>query len=135
MFGAMLVGLFGMIPLVTLLLMFSFFVLVVTRKLDSRGFRVFGYVVTALLWVSIVITIVGGSITAMVRRSLMMSPQAQQARAASRFPAAPGAMQGRTRAQLPRQMTAPQAAQQQAQGQVTPTAQAQQPDAASPKNK
>ena len=115
MLGALVAGLFGMIPFATLLLMFSFFVLVVTKKLDSRGFKVFGYVVTALLWVSIVITVMGGSIKAMARR----------------YPA----MQGRSRAQFPKQMMVPQTAQQQVQDQITPSAQAQQPNAAASQNK
>lgn len=113
MLRALVVGLVTAIPFATQLLMFSFFVLVVTKKLDSRGFKVFGYVVAALLWISIVITVMGGSVTAMVRRSLI---------------------QGRPRAQFPGQMIAPQAAQQQAQSQVTPSAQAQQPNAAASQN-
>jgi len=105
MFGVRVEGLLYMIPSVTLFLMYSFFVLVVTKKLDSRGFKVFGYVVAALLWVSIVLT-VEGNIMAMMRRAQQMKPS-------QKFPMASSAMQGRpSAAQFPRQMMVPQAAQQ-----------------------
>lgn len=126
MIGALIAGLFSMIPFATLLLMFSFFVLVVIKKLDSRGLKIFGYIVVVLLWVSIVITVAGGSITAMARRSFRMSSQAQT----PKLPMAYGAMQNRYRTQFQGQTTMPQAARQQAQGQVTSSVQAAQSNTA-----
>jgi len=46
-------GLMTVVPVVILLTM-SFFVLFAVRKIDTRGLKVFGYVVTALLWGAIV---------------------------------------------------------------------------------
>ncbi len=42
-------GLFAIIP-ITMLLTVSFFVLFTIRKLNSKGLKVFGYVIAALLW-------------------------------------------------------------------------------------
>lgn len=47
--------LFSIIP-TTLLLMLSFFVLVVLRKIEERGLRIFGSVIVALLWLGALVT-------------------------------------------------------------------------------
>lgn len=44
-----LMGLFAIIP-ATVLLTISFFVLLALRKIEPHGLKVFGYVITALLW-------------------------------------------------------------------------------------
>jgi len=44
-----LMGLFAIIP-ATVFLTISFFILFTIRKIETGGLRVFGYVITALLW-------------------------------------------------------------------------------------
>lgn len=51
--------LFSLIP-TTLLLTVSFFVLVVLRKLQEQGLKMFGYVIVALLWLGALITFSAG---------------------------------------------------------------------------
>ncbi len=46
-----LIGLFAIVQ-ATLLLTVSFFVLFAIRKIEARGLKVFGYVITALLWLA-----------------------------------------------------------------------------------
>ncbi len=56
------VGLLGtsvLIPL-TILLTVSFFVLVVARKIDIKSLKIFGYVLTVLLWLSTLLVVVSG---------------------------------------------------------------------------
>jgi hypothetical protein len=48
-----LVTLIAIVP-VTLLLAVSFFILFVIRKIDTKGLKVFGYVITLFLWISAV---------------------------------------------------------------------------------
>ncbi|MFA5410778.1 MAG: hypothetical protein WC321_02840 [Candidatus Omnitrophota bacterium] len=53
-------GLLAMIP-AALLLTVSFFVLFTLRKVESRGLKVFGYVVAAFLWLAALLVVsVGG---------------------------------------------------------------------------
>lgn len=59
---AKMMGLCAIIP-ATMLLTVSFFVLLALRKVESSAFKVFGYVVTALLWVSTIIVLTGGIYT------------------------------------------------------------------------
>jgi uncharacterized membrane protein len=51
MHGFRLLGLMAIIP-ATLLLTASFFVLFTLRKIEAQGLKIFGYVITALLWIA-----------------------------------------------------------------------------------
>ena len=42
-----------------LLLTISFFVLVVTKKIDSKKLKIFGYVLTSLLWTATIFVLIG----------------------------------------------------------------------------
>lgn len=57
--GARFLGLFALIP-ATVLLTISFFVLVVTRRIESHALKVFGYVVAAFLWLAVTLIITTG---------------------------------------------------------------------------
>jgi hypothetical protein len=54
-----LVTLIAIVP-VTLLLAVSFFILFVIRKIDTKGLKVFGYVITLFLWISAVVLFFSG---------------------------------------------------------------------------
>lgn len=49
-----LLGLVAIIP-ISLLLTVSFLVLIAARKVESKGLRTFGYILTALLWASAIV--------------------------------------------------------------------------------
>jgi hypothetical protein len=59
---ARLMGLCAIVP-TTLILTVSFLVLVVVRKVESGALKIFGYVVTALLWLSAMLILSGGIFT------------------------------------------------------------------------
>jgi len=71
-----LLGLFALIP-ATLVLAISFFVLFTIRKIESQGLKVFGYVISALLWVAAALLFLTGVYTMSTGRHPMM-PMVQQ---------------------------------------------------------
>lgn len=69
---------FVVIPM-TMLLVVSFFVLITARKIDSRGIKAFGYVVTCLLWIcAAFILFVGPSMCPMKNRMMPMKHKMMQ---------------------------------------------------------
>jgi len=67
-----LMGLYAVIP-ATVLLTVSFFVLVSIRKLEGQALRAFGYVVAALLWISVTLMLATGMYTLSTGKCLMMN--------------------------------------------------------------
>jgi hypothetical protein len=65
-------GLFAIIP-ATLLLTVSFFVLFAVRKIEIQGLKVFGYVIAALLWVSVLLVASCGVYTLSTGRHPVLS--------------------------------------------------------------
>jgi len=55
-------GLFALVP-VAVLLTISFFVLLVLRKIEDSGLRIFGYVVATLLWIAAALVFMVGVYT------------------------------------------------------------------------
>ncbi len=66
-----LIGLFAIIP-TTMLLTVSFFVLFTVRRTEPKGLKVFGYVISALLWLSALLVFSAGVYTISTGRHPMM---------------------------------------------------------------
>lgn len=56
-----LLGLSGLIP-ATVFLTVSFFILVIARKLESQGLKIFGHMIVVLLWITSALVFVAGVI-------------------------------------------------------------------------
>jgi len=67
-----LMGLFAIVP-ATLLLTVSFFVLFALRKIETQGLKAFGYVIAALLWVSVSLVLTMGIYILSTGRHPMLS--------------------------------------------------------------
>lgn len=79
-----LLGLVAIIP-ISLLLMISFFVLIAARKVDSKGLKTFGYVITALLWAGALIALSIGVYIAITGKHPLMEMMVQMMQAKSQM--------------------------------------------------